>query len=97
MKINQLILVLLFAILGQSIYAKVLLPSIFSDNIVLQQQSKVFIWGKSDTGKEVSIRNSWNNKTVLVAVDKTGTWKAAIETPIAGGPYELVISDGEEV
>jgi sialate O-acetylesterase len=97
MKNNHLILVLLLAILGQSIYAKVLLPSIFSDNIVLQQQSKVFIWGKSDTGKEVSITNSWNRKTVLVAVDKTGTWKAAIETPIAGGPYELVISDGEEV
>jgi len=97
MKINQLILVLLFAILGQSIYAKVLLPSIFSDNIVLQQQSKVFIWGKSDTGKEVSITSSWNKKTISVAVDKTGTWKAAIETPIAGGPYELVISDGEEV
>ncbi len=97
MKINHLILVLLFAVLGHSIYAKVLLPSIFSDNIVLQQQSKVFIWGKSDTGKEVSITNSWNKKTVSVAVDKTGTWKAAIETPIAGGPYELVISDGEEV
>ena len=97
MKINYLILVLLLAILGQSIYAKVLLPSIFSDNIVLQQQSKVFIWGKSDTGKEVSITSSWNKKTISVAVDKTGTWKAAIETPIAGGPYELVISDGEEV
>ena len=97
MKINYLILVLLFEILGQSIYAKVLLPSIFSDNIVLQQQSKVFIWGKSDTGKEVSITSSWNKKTISVAVDKTGTWKAAIETPIAGGPYELVISDGEEV
>ena len=97
MKINYLILVLLFAILGQSIYAKVLLPSIFSDNIVLQQQSKVFIWGKSDTGKEVSITSSWNKKTISVAVDKTGTWKAVIETPIAGGPYELVISDGEEV
>jgi sialate O-acetylesterase len=97
MKNNHLIVFLLFVLLGQAIHAKVILPPIFSDNIVLQQQSKVLIWGKSDIGKEVSIRNSWNNKTVLVAVEKTGTWKVAIETPIAGGPYELVISDGEEV
>ena len=40
MKINYLILVLLLAILGQSIYAKVLLPSIFSDNIVLHNNQK---------------------------------------------------------
>ncbi len=83
--------------LSQSIHAKVVLPPIFSDNIVLQQQSRVLIWGKSDPGKKVAVNNSWNRNTVTVEVDKSGNWKTTIETPEAGGPHELTISDGEEL
>ena len=76
--------------------AKVQMPSVFSDNMVLQQQTEVALWG-SAKGKSVTISASWApGKEVTVPV-KRGKWTARLATPAAGGPYELKVSDGEEL
>ena len=48
-------LVSLFSLLllWSALYAKVTLPSIWGDGMVLQQQSKVVFTGQSTTGKKV--------------------------------------------
>ena len=38
------------------------LPALISDNMMLQQQTKVKIWGWSKSGKDISVTCSWNNK-----------------------------------
>ena len=97
MKIRLIGLVVFLLLFIGELSAKVALPAIFSDNMVLQQQSVVLIWGKADINKTVTIKNNWNSKIVSEVADENGTWKAKVETPVAGGPYELVISDGEDV
>lgn len=89
-------LILSLAALSLSAAAKVELPSFFSDNMVLQQQTNAAIWGTATPGKKVTISTGWSGtKTVVTADSKTGKWSTRIATPKAGGPYEITISDGE--
>lgn len=76
--------------------AKVTLHPLFSDNMVLQQQSEVKIWGTASPGKAVSVCTSWNNATYSVRASDTGDWCALISTPEAGGPYTVTVSDGRK-
>lgn len=45
--------------------AKIKLPSVISDGMVLQQQSEVKLWGKADANSTVRISTSWNEKDYL--------------------------------
>ncbi|MGX5687829.1 sialate O-acetylesterase [Arcticibacter tournemirensis] len=77
--------------------AQVKLPSIFTDDMVLQQQSQVPVWGWAKEGSAVTVSTSWDGKRYSVKADKAGRWRATVSTPSAGGPYELTISDGTSV
>jgi sialate O-acetylesterase len=88
----------LFAfILINNANAKVILPQLFSDNMVLQQKDKVALWGKSTTNKKVVITTSWSTKKLVVEPDASGNWKGKITTPKAGGPYTITFNDGEVI
>ena len=93
MKKILLSLAALGAALG--VQAKIVLPGIFGDNMVLQQQTEAQFWGKAAPGKKVTIHPSWSTKAITANADKDGRWKAAVLTPEAGGPIEL--SDGERL
>jgi sialate O-acetylesterase len=69
--------------------------SIFTDNMVLQQKARVAIWGFADPSTTVKITPSWNKLTVAGTTDKDGNWKIWIETPAAGGPFTIRISNGK--
>lgn len=84
--------------LGLVLYGKPVLPEILSDGMVLQQNSRVNIWGKAERGKTVEVKPCWSKTAVRVTVDNTGNWIAVIETPEASfTPRTITISDGEEV
>ena len=87
------ILVLISFSFSVSISARVLLPSIFSNGMVLQQQSDVSIWGTTELGHALQIKTSWDKKTYSVVADKDGRWKSKIKTPKAGGPYNIQFID----
>lgn len=87
----------ILAFVNSGLSAKITLPSIWSDNMVLQQNSTVNFRGKATPGKTVSLKASWNLPNIQVKADSEGNWNANVATPDAGGPYELVISDGEEL
>lgn len=80
-----------------TVEAKIELPKIFTDNMVLQQKSSAPIWGKATADKNVIVKTSWDGRTYTVKADATGKWKTNIETPTAGGPYTISISDGKEL
>lgn len=77
-----------------TVRGKVLLPSVFGDNMVLQQQQKVRVWGDSDQ-KEVTLSASWRDTPVRTEVIE-GRWTAEIETP-AGSyvPQTLTVRDAD--
>lgn len=78
-----------------SLSAKVLLPSVIADDMVLQQKEEVNLWGKAKANTAVTLTTSWNKKTYKTRSDDQGRWIAKVSTPSAGGPYQIDISDGE--
>ncbi len=88
---------LLFFLLATSVAAraKVVLPGIFADHMVLQQQADVQLWGKAKPGMSVQVTTSWNKKKYQVKAASSGDWRTSVTTPVAGGPYNINISDGE--
>ena len=77
--------------------SKVVLEPIFSDNMVLQRNATVQIWGKAAAQSQVSVQPSWTTETFRASADANGRWRVQLPTPDAGGPYSITFSDGEAV
>jgi sialate O-acetylesterase len=84
----------LFIFTGCTSSAQIVLPACFTDNMVLQQQTKVTFWGRETPGKNFSITTSWNNKVYQTRADAAGNWKIKVSTPVYGGPYTITFNDG---
>ncbi len=91
------ILVFLLACLLPDAGAKVKLPGLISDHMVLQQQTVIRLWGEANPNQEVSVNTSWLTKTpVRVVADANGRWEMQLHTPVATfKPQTITISDGE--
>ena len=96
MKIKVLNLLLFILLATATLSAKILLPAVLSHNMVLQQKSRVKLWGKAIPNSCVNVRTSWNNQMSVAQSDMNGDWQLTVLTPSAGGPYEIGITDGEE-
>jgi len=84
-----------FVLSAQYVNAKVTLPSVFSDYMVLQQKTKAAVWGKAEPGKTITISTTWSRARYSSKADEQGNWKMMVTTPSYGGPYAVTISDGE--
>jgi sialate O-acetylesterase len=93
---RQLRFTLLLALcVTYTVQAKVTLPAVFSDNMVLQQQTNAAVWGKAEPGKAIELGSTWSKKKYIATADQNGNWKIMLATPAYGGPYKITISDGE--
>jgi sialate O-acetylesterase len=92
---SMLALLLALVITSSTLFAEVKLPAIFGDNMVLQRQTEAAIWGKATVNSTVKITTSWNKISYTCRTDKDGNWKVKVSTPVAGGPFNVVISDGK--
>ncbi|MET4080233.1 sialate O-acetylesterase [Pedobacter sp. UYP30] len=92
---KKIVLVFLVSCFSLASFAKVKLPSVFADNMVLQQKTNAAIWGWAEKGKVITVTTSWNKKKYNVTTGANGDWKVAVATPSYGGPYQISISDGE--
>ena len=77
--------------------AQIELGPLFSDDMILQRNSQVPIWGSAKGNEKVSITSSWNNNEVITKADNNGNWTVDISTPDAGGPYEIKISSKKNI
>lgn len=66
------------------------LAQLIADNMVLQQQHDVPVWGRGTPGTEIKIQASWGVVRVT-RVNADSTWMLKLRTPRAGGPYRLII------
>ena len=96
MKKNWISLVSMLFITTLTVFAQTWLPSFFSDNMVMQQNAEVSIWGKDDPGTDIKISASWGVEAGI-KTDIDGRWKTKISTPGAGGPYTLTIKGSEAI
>lgn len=97
MKKIQTIFLILFLIFVYG-RAEIKLPAIFADNMLIQQNTQVNIWGKAAANKTVTIKTSWNKKVVKTVADANGNWKATFQTLESDGkPQTISVSDGKTV
>lgn len=69
--------------------AAVTLPAILSDHAVLQQSSRVPIWGAADPGEEITVEFAGQSHTTIAGVD--GKWQIALNPLKVGAPQTLTI------
>lgn len=77
--------------------ANVTLPAIFGDNMVLQRNSEVRIWGWANPKEEIKLVSSWNNQEYKTVTSNQAKWELVIKTPEAGGPYTISLKGYNEV
>ncbi|KRD12853.1 sialate O-acetylesterase [Flavobacterium sp. Root901] len=93
---NNLLFVL-FLMICSSALANVTLPNIFGDNMVLQRNSEVKIWGWANPKEEIKLVSGWNNQEYKAVTNNQAKWELTIKTPEAGGPYSISIKGYNEV
>ncbi len=82
--------------------AEIRLPMVFADGMVLQQQSAVRLWGWCDSfyggvpGQQVTVTTSWDGRSYTAISDSDGRFEVTVQTPSAGGPYEVTFNDGDQ-
>jgi len=67
------------------------LNPLFSNQMVLQQEKNVAIWGEYAPNSSVTVKGSWGEISSGMS-DNNGSWEVLIPTPKAGGPFELEIT-----
>ena len=86
---KQYIFLILALIQAVHLFADVTLPKIFGDNMVLQRNKPIPLWGWGKPNEKITIR--FNHQTKTVTTDLNGNWKVTLEKESAGGPYQLVL------
>ncbi len=90
MKITRhIFIVIAMLLISFQMNAKIKLPALFTDNMMLQQKANAPIWGWSENNANVTIKTSWNSKIYKVKADASGKWKTALQTPSLVGHFRL--------
>lgn len=96
MNTKILTLLSIFALFSVAGFAKIHMPNIFSDNMVLQADTTALLWGNASPGAKIEINSSWGASSSAVA-DKEGKWKASIPTPKPSyDPLSLSVTDTKD-
>jgi sialate O-acetylesterase len=76
--------------------AKVRLPAIFSDHLVLQQNYGNPIWGWAQPGEKVTVSTSWGEEHSLTT-GENGKWMAVVYAPAASLGHKLTIRGSNRI
>ncbi|AZA54467.1 sialate O-acetylesterase [Chryseobacterium sp. G0201] len=71
--------------------AKIKLPKLVSDGMVLQRDEKIKIWGTADIGEKVQV--NFKNKKYHTVADNLGKWKIILPKMKSGGPFTMTINE----
>ena len=95
---KRLFFLLALVVLCVTAGAKVRLPHIIGNDMVIQQQSEVRLWGWDKPGQKVTVTTSWNTEKVTATVGRDGRWLVRVKTPAASyEPQTITFDDGEAV
>lgn len=91
--------IIIAALLATSLgaQAKVKLPHILGDGMILQQNAEARLWGWDRPGQKVDVTVSWSEEKYSAKTDKDGQWIVKVKTPAAGyAPQSITFNDGEQ-
>lgn len=91
-KIRVELLVSLFVLFSlNGVVAKVRLPALVSNGMVLQRDRDIKIWGYADRGEAVRVR--FMDKEYSIMANREGEWSVLLPPMPKGGPYKMEIND----
>ena len=88
---NRTLYLLFFLAAICSFHAKVRLPALVSDGMILQRNQDLKIWGYADAGEKITIK--FITKTYNATADQRGNWSLMLPKLNAGGPYTMMINE----
>lgn len=92
-KMKKILSILILLTVSLCVSAQLRLGSLFTDNMVLQQNADAKIWGLAAPKADVVLTPSWSRQIVSVKADKNGRWEATVKTLEASfDAYDLTIS-----
>jgi sialate O-acetylesterase len=90
------IILLAVLLISSEALAQTWLPSFFNNQMVLQQNEEVSIWGKDAPRAKVTVTGNWGAEASVKA-DKNGKWALKLKTAPAGGPYTVTVEGSEKI
>lgn len=105
-KVRLSLAVLLCLCATSMVNAKVKLPALISDGMVLQREQPIKVWGTADAGESVQVKFLKNatptgvkggklKVAYTVTADANGRWTLTLPAMKPGGPYILQVNDIE--
>ena len=92
---RSLVLILLFFSCG-AIYGEIQLPRVFGDNMVLQRERPIPVWGKASPGEKVAVAFAGQEKSTTAA--DNGDWQVTLDPlPANKTPQSFVISGSNKL
>ncbi len=79
-----------FLLAFQYSFADVRLPALFSENMVIQHEMNIPVWGWADPGEKVMVEIGDYKAEAITSAE--GKWKVRIGPLKAGGPFEMLVS-----
>lgn len=77
------------------VYADVVLPNIFGENMVLQRERSIPVWGWASPQEKVTV--TFRGEKASVITSDNGKWNLKIPTGKAGGPFEFIVKGKNEI
>lgn len=90
-----LIVIFICFVFGSKTDMKLKLSNIFSDNMVLQRDVEIVLYGYGTPENEVIVE--FIDEKVSAKIDRRGEWKLKLKPRNAGGPYEIKVMSGKEI
>lgn len=80
---------------AQFFWANISLPYLFSDNMVLQRDAEIPVWGFAEAGEKVKV--SFKNQNISTTADAAGNWMIKLKPEKFGGPFTLKIEGNNSI
>ena len=93
-KLYLLSILLFLTLVVLPVVAQIVPARIFSDNMVLQREVGIPVWGTAAPGEPITV--SIGRKTASCTVDDSGKWKVFLPQLKASGPFRLKITGNSD-
>ncbi len=74
--------------------AKISLSKLFGDNMVMQRDQKINVWGTADYDERIVV--TFLNRTYRATPDDSGKWLVTFSEMETGGPFEMIVAGMED-
>jgi len=86
---NRILTTILFLSFVLLLQAQIKVASVLGDNMVLQRNNEVKIWGTALPNDKLVISTDWDKSKISTVSNEKGEWLVKVKTTEAGGPYTV--------